>query len=194
MDITKEDAQESLSLIDRTVKQTVESAVAAYASPILILWGLICFIAYLGTYFFMKWSWHIWIILDSAGAIGTFIICSLRYKKSTPTRIEGSNKIWLRIFLFWIFLLAYILILLNTAQPLSSLQVNALIVMFVMFAYVVFGLWISSNILIWLGLAVTIFTIIGFYLIPHNYYCLWMAFTVAPVIIGTGLATKYFWK
>jgi hypothetical protein len=194
MDITKEDAQESLSIIEKTKNQTIKFVAAAYASPILILWGVICFIAYLGTHFFMKWSWHIWMILNLIGAVATFSICRLQFKKCIPTKIDNSSRIGLKIFLFWAFLFAYILIWLNTIKPINGLQVNVFIITVAMFAYIVFGLWTNSNFMIWLGLAVTVCTLMGFYLIPHKYYCLWMAFTASPLIIGTGISTKYFWK
>ena len=141
----------------------------------------------------MKWSWHIWIILSSAGAAGTFLICSFQ-SKHTPVKVDSSNKIWLKIFLFWVFMLAYIFTLLNIAHPVNGLQLNALIMTFVMFAYIVFGLWINTNYMIWLGLAVTICTIIGFYIVPHNYYSLWMSFTVGPLVTGTGILIRYIWK
>ena len=194
MDISKEDAKESLSVIENTKNQTVKSITAAYASPILILWGIICFTAYLGTHFFMKWSWYIWIILDLIGAAGTFLICSLQFKKCVPTKIDSSSHTGLKIFLFWASLFAYIFIWLNIIKPANGLQANTFIMTTVMFAYIVFGLWINSNFMIWLGLVVTVCTLIGFYLIPHNYYCLWMAFTAGSLITGTGVLTKYFWK
>jgi MFS family permease len=192
--MSKEDAQESLSIIENTKNQTIKSIAATYASPILILWGVICFTAYLGTHFFVKWSWHIWMILNSVGAVGTYLICFLQFKKSIPTKIDNSSKIGLKIFLFWAFLLAYIFIWLNIIKPVNGLQVNAFIITATMFAYIVFGLWINSNFMIWLGLAVTVCTLIGFYLIPHNYYCLWMAFTAGSLITGTGILTRYSWK
>src|SRR4030042_3872573 len=117
MNISKEDAQQSISLIENTKNRTIKSVAAAYAGPILILWGSVCFFAYLGTHFFMKWSWQIWMALNSVGAVGTFLVCYFQLKKGIPTKIDKSNKIGLKIFLFWAFLFAFIFVSLHIVQP-----------------------------------------------------------------------------
>jgi hypothetical protein len=194
MNISKEDAEQSISLIENTRIRTIKSVAAAYASPILILWGSVCFFAYLGTHFFLKWVWQIWMILDSVGALGTFLICYFRFKKGVPTKIDKTNVHGLKIILFWVFLFVYIAISLSILKPYTGLQLNAFIVIFVMFAYIIIGLWTNSNFMILLGLAATVSTLIAFYLIPHQYYSLWMAFTIGFMLAGTGVLIHYLWK
>lgn len=58
------------------------------------------------------------------------------------------------------------------------MQLNAVFSTVAMFGYIVIGLWFSSYFMVWLGLAVTATTLIGFYFLPY-YYCLWMVVTGA---------------
>ena len=50
MDISEKEAQDSLDQIQSTFGQTKKKIAAGSTAPILILWGAIWFVAYLGTY------------------------------------------------------------------------------------------------------------------------------------------------
>ena len=60
------------------------------------------------------------------------------------------------------------------AQPTSGEQASTLVVTFIMFSYVVVGLWME-RVLLWVGLLTTAMTLIGYFVFP-GYYNLWMAF------------------
>ena len=194
MNVSNEEARNSLDQIQAVASRTRKTIAASYASPLLILWGLICITAYLGTHFFLAWAWHIWMGLDAIGIIGTFLICWQQFRSGNPTKVPASEKIGCRIFWFWTLLGVYILIWLNLLAPVNGLQMNAFIVAAVMFAYIVIGLWFACYFMVWLGLAVTCTTLLGFYVIGPNYYCLWMAATAGGALLGTGLYIRFRWR
>ena len=58
MEISKEQAQDSLNQIEDVAMRTRRKVAASSAGPILIIWGAIWFVAYLGTYlsYFVEWK------------------------------------------------------------------------------------------------------------------------------------------
>lgn len=194
MDVSQEDAQDSLYQIQEAATRTRKTIAASYDSGLLIMWGLICIAAFLGTHFFNNWAGYIWWGLSGAGAVLTFLVAWHQLRQANPTKVPVSERIGWRIFWFWALLLVYIFIWLSVLAPVKNLQMNAFIITVIMFAYVVSGLWFKSYYMLWLGLAVTCTTLVGFYLIPLSYYCLWMAATAGGALFGTGLYIRLRWR
>jgi hypothetical protein len=194
MDISKKDAEQSLSLIEETAAQTIKSLISTNYSSIHIIWGVVWLIGFLGTHFFLKWVWPIWITLSLLGSAATFVIIRQQFRTGIPTKIPTAEKFGQRLFWFWTLLFVYVFVLISIVAPINGLQINALICSMCMFAYVVTGLWTKSGYLVWLGLAVTATTLIGYFLIPHNYYSLWMAITGGGALVGTGLYLQLRWR
>jgi hypothetical protein len=193
MNISEQDAQDSLSQIQTVSVRTRKTVAAHYAGPLLILWGLVCIFAYIGTHFFVHWANHIWATLNIIGAAGTFFICRKQLRSAKPTKIPVDKKMGWKIFWFWTLLFIYITIWLNILRPHHGIQLNAFILTAVMFAYLVIVFLTQSLFMVWLALAVTIATLFGLYIIPKNYYCLWMAFAAGGPIFATGLYARIFW-
>jgi hypothetical protein len=194
MDISKQEARDSLEQIQSVVNHTRKTIASSYTSPLLILWGLIWIIAFLGTHFSIAKADYIWTVLNSIGAVCTFLICWRQFRSAKPIKITDDSKFFWRIFLFWLLLFIHIFIWLGISSPSTGRQLNALLCTILTFAYIVKGLWLECYHLVWLGLAVTCTTLVGYYLIPPNYYCLWMAPTGGGAILGTGLYIRFFWK
>jgi len=187
-----ENAQESLAMVDDVMAQTRKAVASSYANPLLILWGIIWVVSFTAVHFYLNYAYHIFTALNVVGGIGTFII--LRSSHTRPSvRTPVSQKMGWRLFWFWILLFTYVLIWLTILAPFSGRQLNAVLATAAMFAYIVMGLWFGSYFMVWLGLAVTATTLIGFYLLPH-YYCLWMAFTGGGAILYTGLYIRFRWR
>lgn len=194
MNISREDAQDSLEQIEAVASRTRKTIISRYDSGILILWGAVWFIAFIGTHFFLLWVWHMWTILGTVGIVGTILICWRQSRLAKPTKISADKKLGWRFFWFWTFLFAYMFIWLNILAPFNGRQMNAFMCTAIMFAYVTMGLWSRSYYILWLGLAVTCTTLVGFYLIPPSYYCLWMAPMAGGALLGTGLYIRLRWR
>jgi len=194
MDISEKEAQDSLDQIQAVSTRTRQTIAAGYDSVLLIMWGLIGILGYLGTHFFLAWVWPIWMGLSGIGCIATFVISWKQFRTANPIKVPAAEKIGWRIFLFWTLLFVYMFIWLSILRPRHGIQLNAFMCTTIMFAYVVTGLWFKCYYMLWLGVAVTCTTLVGYYLIPINYYCLWMASTGGGAIFGTGLYIRIFWK
>jgi len=194
MDTSKQEAQDSLDQIQAVSTRTRKTIAAGYDSTLLMMWGLIGILGFLGTHFFLRWVWPIWMGLSGIGCIATFLFSWSQFHLAKPVKIPAAEKIGWRIFLFWTLLFVYMFIWLAILKPRGGIQLNAFMCTTVMFAYVVTGLWFKCYYMVWLGIGVTCTTLIGFYLIPPSYYCLWMAPTGGGAILGTGLYIRLFGK
>jgi hypothetical protein len=199
MEITKEEAKDTLEQIQNIVSETRKSIASKYTSPLLIMWGLIWIACYVVTHILVVFQyyafiWHLWSILCGFGVIATFVICRYQYKRGHPTRISKEKKDGLKMFLFWTLLYAYGFTWLFMFQPKNGIEYNAFLCTVIMFAFIVMGLWYSENYMVFLGLAVTATTLLGFYLIPPFYYNLWMAPTAGGGLLGTGLYLRFRWR
>lgn len=182
------DAQQSLGAIESATKATIKSVSAAFAGPILILWGIITILGYIGTYFWLDYAWKIWIGLSGAGNIGMFLICRKQFTQGLPTRVDNARQMGFQIAGFWVVIFVFLTIWLNLMKPYSGLQLNAFIITVIAFAYIQIGIFTKgSRFMILLGIAMALLTLIGVYILPHTYYCLWMAGTVGGSILLTGL-------
>jgi hypothetical protein len=176
------------------VTHTRKTIAASYDGVMLMMLGLIWILGILGTHFFLRWVWWIWMVLSGIGGIVTFLYSWRQFRSANPVKVPAAEKIGWRIFLFWTLLFVYISIWLSILKPNHGIQLNAFICTAIMFAYIVTGLWFKCYYMVWLGIAVTCTTLVGNYVIPKGYYCLWMALTGGVAIFGTGLYIRMFWK
>ena len=194
MDISEKEAQDSLDQIQATATHTRKTIAASYDSTVLMMWGLIWILAFLGTHFFLRWVWYIWMGLSGIGCIVTFLFSWWQFRSANPIKTPASEKVGWRMFWFWSLLFVYIFLWLSILKPHHGIQLNAFMCTAIMFAYVVIGLWFKCYYMLWLGIGVTCTTLVGFFLIPTAYYCLWMAPTGGGALLGTGLYIRVFWK
>lgn len=194
MDISREQAKDSLEQIDAVSNRTRRTIASTYDSALLIMWGLIWIAAFIGTHFILTWVWLIWFGLGGIGAVATFLVVWRQFRRANPIKMPADKKIGQRIFWFWVLLFVYAFVWLSILKPYHGIQVNAFLCTAIMFAYVVMGIWSESRYMLWLGLAVTGITLVGFYVIPPGYYCLWMAPTAGGALLGTGLYIRLRWR
>lgn len=192
MNVSQEDARESLSTVHDVTIQTQRAIASAYANLFLILWGILWIITFTTAHFYLDYAFHIFMAMAAVGGVGTVVICRIFHSKAPIQEASGPKLGW-RIAAFWILLCAYIIIWLYLLAPFSGLQCNAFICTASMFAYIVMGLWFDSRFMIVLGLALMAVTLVGFYIIRDS-YCLWMAFVGGGAILGTGLYIRLRWR
>lgn len=192
MNVSNEDAHASLTAVKDTMVRTRRAVAASYSSPLLILWGLLWVAAYTATHFYLKYADVIFGVMAGVGLLGSFIVWQ-RVKRNLPVKEPTEEKLNWRIGGLWWSLFIYVFIWLNLFRPFNGMQMNAFICTAVMFAYVITGLWFAAYFMVWLGLAVTATTLVGFYLLP-SYYCLWMAVTAGGLLLGTGLYLHARWR
>ncbi len=205
MEISKQQAQDSLNQIKNVTVQTRRKTAASSAGPILIIWGAIWFVAYLGTYlsYFVEWKGYqlkigdhfsasfgitslIWSVLVVIGVAASWLIST----RKAPTR-SAHNK---RLGFTWLILFLYSNVWLLLLTPWNEYQINAFVASLPMFAYIIMGLWMDK-LLLWLGVVVTLLIIAGFFLFHfHPLFWLWMAVLGGGTLAGTGLYIHIRWR
>ncbi len=192
MDISQQNALDSLGLIRDTTRRTRRVLAADYAGNLLILWGLIWIAGFAAVEAFPHRGGHIFGILDGLGVLGTMILCR-RWPSARSVRGSGSLQIARRILVFWLILFTYAAVWMLLLRPGNGMQVGAFLVTVGMLGYVVVGLWTGSLFMLWLGLAVTALTLLGFYVIP-GWFNLWMALTGGGALLGAGSYIRLRWR
>lgn len=186
MDVSKHEAQESLEAIQQTTAQMRKAIVSGGSPYYVILWGAIWFLGFLSSHFFRNfiqvWIWWILVIL------GIVFSIYLGIRTSSRIRTRGDRNVGI----LWMAIMAYTGLLLLIAQPSSEEQGLLLSVTFMMFGYVVMGLWLERAVA-WTGLIITALAIVGYYLF-FNYYFLWMAFLVGSTLMFSGFYMLRKWK
>ncbi len=183
-DVSQEEAKNSLVQIEECVNRMKKSIAAGCADTILMVWGGIWFLAFMGTHFWPHYAGRIWLVLDGIGILLSFI---LGYTQS-PVK----NFAFKSFALFWAALFGYGFIWLTLFQPCNRYQVSAFICTLVMFAYVIIGLF-WDRFMLWLGLGVTIIVLLGFYLF-QPWFWIWMAILGGGTLAGTGIYIRFRWR
>lgn len=199
MNISKQEAQESLKDIESVTEQTRKAIAYGASSSMLILWGVIWMIGYSVTQFYPAYAGLAWMPLVAFGAISCWVLGA-----RTHSSFQSANAG--RIGAFWLVLFAYAtvwLLLLHPTnlpsgaewahyQPINDRQISAFFATVPMFAYVVGGIWFG-RFFVWLGALVTVLTLLGFYFLT-GWFQLWMAIVGGGSLIVAGLYIRNSWR
>lgn len=185
MAISPAEAASALRDVEAATARTVEMRAYGYASPHLILWGLIWIAGYglMGRLPQEDWGW-LWLVLDSIGGGGSAL---LAYRARIASRGGGAaapSVCSLLIALFFVAMfIAAVYVVFAPTRPEPYLVFPALVLGLV---YVVAGIWKLRR-LAWIGAAVFVLTLAGFLLLKP-----WLAYWLAAVG-GGGLVLGGLW-
>ena len=210
MNTSENDARRSLQEIEDVADRTRRMAAFAGTDVILVIWGMIWMLGYLGNEIIPRLAlslnpklgpaiqWLIpgwWSLLIIAGIAATMLVS----RRNTPVESSIGKRIgWL-----WLALFGYVYLLGFLLMPFVKLQgfeeemrffkhMGALAAIVPMLGYVVIGLWLDSF-LVWVGLGVTALTVLGLYLLTPWFWT-YMAFVGGGALIGTGLVIRRKWR
>lgn len=186
MDVTPQEARQSLADIEAIMRQTRRSVAFSGAPYYLMLWGAIWFLGNVAEQFLSgTQAGYVWLALDSVGLVVSVLI---GYRVGSRIRTPVGP----RIGLFWLALLIYGVVLVLIVQPDTANQTNLMISLLAMFGYVVTGLWIGGRLAL-LGLVVTVLALVGYFAWPA-YFSLWMAVVGGGGLFATGLYILRAWR
>lgn len=183
MNITPQEAQEALSNIQHA--RTKANSLFNMWAYQMLLWGIVWTVGFLATQIQPHLVNWIWGVMLAIGFIGSAII---GYIKGPQMRMApGSHAAFLssRLGIFYGVLYAFAVLWL-IIFPLSSMQVSMLWITVVMFGSIVAGVWLQESTSIWLGVGVTLASLIGYYLLPA-YFWLWAAVFAGLPLIGVSI-------
>lgn len=186
MNVSRDEARTALAAV-REVEERARRAISlAGGGPIVMIWGFVWLIGYVGDHFLGgRSSGILWAVVDSLGLIGTLVVVS-----RLTRRIR--DPFGPRIGLLWLFLIAYGGFWIWIAQPIGGLEVGLMAATVAMFGYVVLGLWIDL-VFLWIGLGVTVLAI-GFYLLTPGSFNLWMGLLGGGALILSGAYIHRAWR
>jgi hypothetical protein len=181
MNLTSEEAQANLDVIRQTQNRFKKAIASGYTSHLLILWGSICILGFTSLQISPYWGGLFYTGLDIVGIILTIVIA-----RHWPTRSASGGDTTPQINRVWPALLIYAFVWAWILKPSSPMQACAYVVTVCGFAYVLIGIWCRVSFMIWLGGAVTLFILIGYYGFPTYFYA-WTALFGGGTVLGTGL-------
>jgi len=205
MEASEKDARESLKEVESISRRTKRVADYAGTDVVLIAWGIVWALGYLGTHFipmmvkpafyshlhYMIMGW--WSVLVTGG-----VIVTLRtYTFHSPTMSEDGK----RLGLLWPIVFGYVYVIGFLMGPFIRIDghemdffrhMGAIVAIIPMLIYTIMGLWLDSF-LIWVGLAITALTVIGLF-VSGGLFWIWMALVCGGGLIGTGLFIRRKWR
>jgi hypothetical protein len=179
MTVRPDDAAAALEEIAAVERRTRETLFYAGSSSIFIVWGVIGVVGYLFSWFWPRYDFTAWIILDAVGFAATFAILALR-KRRAPWRASVIR--WGATYLAF---MAYGALMLMELAPHTGRQVAVFWPTMVMFGYVLMGIWIGLFIA-YIGIAATILIVVGYYWLG-GWFLPWLALVFGGGLIAAGL-------
>lgn len=195
--ISPQNANEILSSVEQNQGRFSKDIEGSTVGPILILWGLLAFVGYIGTHFFLKYSPILWIVIGLVGyPVNTYLVAvqnknKVRFKnKKSITRHRIVLLIWISVYVFG-FISVFVLSSDNTfPSPSRIMTYTALLVIF---AWFVIGLTQWDKISMLFCVLITALVLTGYFFFP-NIISLWLAITLALPIFLFGLFSNFRWR
>lgn len=190
MVVTRDDAQESLAVIEDIWRKVRRSLAQGDTPYHLLIWGSVWLLGFLGSHFFPgRTSGLAWLALDVLGGIGSAVVGTVKGRRVRQAHSPTSNR---RIGLFWLSLFIYCGLAVWITAPLQGRQLSMLIVLFVMIGWIAMGFLLSIA-AVRLALLITAIALAGYFLLPQYFY-LWMAILGGGTMIGGGLYMLLNWR
>ncbi|MGD1000524.1 MAG: hypothetical protein ABSA67_07475 [Candidatus Brocadiia bacterium] len=212
MEISSEEARESLAQAQDAAARTRKLLACRGADALFVVWGLVWFLGYLGTDLAPRllalgkggedrgetavWIVNgIWLALIALGIVVSVAV----WKRRSPTKTSSGARLgwfWLLLYVYvsvWIFLLWPFIKVEGAAESVRfGRHMGAIEATVPMFAYVVMGLWLD-HFMIWIGLAITGLTVLGLFLAPA-WFWIWMAVMGGGSLVSTGFLIRNRWR
>jgi hypothetical protein len=189
MNISSNEAEESLAAIQDMTQKTRHSLASSGAHIALIVTGIIWLVGYVATQFLSgDIVAYIWIGITLIGA-GLSILMS---RRMGPSVRSPSTAIYTkRAGFFWLCLVFYCIAVIAVARPTDGKQVSMFVILFIMIGELSMGLLLSFA-YSWWALPITALSLAGYFLLP-DYFYLWMGVLVGGSMILLGLYIRRKW-
>ena len=179
MAISHTEASAALRQVDEANARSVRLRSYSLASPHLILWGVVYFGAYTGSYLQPARAGMIWAFVVPAAVLGNLLIAR-RGKASGLTSAQmGTFAGIAATFLAFITATAFVM------KPHDSRQMAAFVPLVVATAYILLGFDRGRRLTL-TGIALGALTITGYFLLPSD-FMLWMAAVGGGALLAGGV-------
>jgi hypothetical protein len=189
MNLSPNEAEEELAVIQRMIQKTRHSFASSGAYIFLMVTGIVWLIGFLSTQFLTGTIVaYIW---TGISLLGTAISILLGARMGPRVRGPSATISAKRASLFWLFLVFYAIAAIAIARPTDGKQVTMFIILFIMIGQLAMGLLLSFS-SVWWTLPITALALIGYFLLPGIFY-LWMGILVGGGMIALGLYIRLRW-
>lgn len=189
MNISPNEAEESLAAIQQVVQKTRRSIADSGYSTSLIITGVVWLIGYLGTQFLTgSIVVTIWVGVSLLGSAAATILGIRRGKR---VRNPATHQTVRRIGFFWLLLVLFCAASIAVAWPMNGKQLTVFIILFIMLGQAAMGLILSFS-SVWWVLPISALALAGYFLVP-DYFYLWMSLLGGGSMIALGLYIHHRW-
>jgi hypothetical protein len=191
--LTQDEAREALADIDQVARLTRKALAGSQMGTNLLLWGAIWILGFTLSYVIPRETGRIWMVLPGLGIVAT-VVAGVRHYRQGMVQSEQARKLLGQVSLFWLVVIIYALVLGLLIPRKHGVDELTLIVCILMLGYVLMGIWLKVPILSFIGLVVTVATLVGWSYLPPRYFMLWMAVFGGGGLFVPGLYVKLRWK
>ncbi len=189
MNISPNEAEESLAAIQQVVQRTRRSIADSGYSTTLIITGMIWLIGYLATQFLTgAIVVSIWV---GVSLVGGAVATILGIRRGKQVRSPSTSVTVRRIGLFWLLLVLFCAASIAVAWPMGGKQLTVFIILFIMLGQLAMGLIFSFS-SVWWVLPISALALAGYFFVP-DYFYLWMSLLGGGTMIALGLYIHHRW-
>ncbi|NMC29591.1 MAG: hypothetical protein GYA45_05930 [Pelolinea sp.] len=189
MNISPNEAEESLEAIRKITQKTRRSISGSGAYIFLIITGIIWLVGFVATQFLTgKILVAIWVGMS---VLGSVIAVLLGTQNSKRVRSSSTSVYVKRILIFWISLIFFCLAAIAIAQPVNGKQITMFIILFTMLGQFAMEMVLSFS-SSWWAVPIAALALVGYLFFPNIFY-LWMGVLVGGCMIALGLSIRFRW-
>jgi hypothetical protein len=187
MDISRDEAREALGSIEDATK-TSRYLLRSWIVGVFVV-GVIWTVSFAASQFLPEtplWS------MSESFLVGIVFAIYMARRRLTAIRVAPQSRLAflqtrLAVFygILYLFFLLWQIALLRTEMDRALLWITV-----IMFAAIITGVWLKEPILIVCGVAVTVLSTLGYWLLPQ-YFWLWVAVFAGLPVVGVSL---YLWR
>jgi hypothetical protein len=179
--IDSRDAASALKEIDDIVQRVRQSRIYDLASQMMIMWGVLVFVANIATWLLPHGAYYYWLAVYVLGIAGSFAI-SAANQSST-----GVRSFDMRVLLAFLMFIAFGFLCANVLGHFSPRQQGTFWTIYFMLFYALAGLWFGYAFVV-IALVITALTLVGYFFVTGDAFLPWMA-----VVNGIGLVVGGLW-
>lgn len=186
--ISRTEAGAALDAIVMAGEKVREQRGYREASPFLVLWGVLWFIANGVTALAAPFAPHVRMAVLVVGALVTAALVvkqSMRAQRDNAYTEAERKLIGRRVSMLGISVTAFFPAMFMVLGPMSAMQVNAFISLFWALAYMAAGAFLGLRLFL-TGVATLLAVLLGVLVMPQHYF-LWMAFAGGGSLVLGGL-------
>jgi len=177
--IDSQQASEALAEINEVARRVRQSRIYNLASLMLIMWGVLVFAGYLGSFWLPRYAGYFWIALNVAGVAGSFAISAFGYPKT------GIRTFDVRMLIAFLLFFAFGFLCTSVLGQFTPRQMGAVWPIYFTLLYIIAGLWMGHA-FVAIGLGISVLALVGYFFIG-DWFDLWMALVDGGGLIPGGL-------